>query len=66
MGNTTHGESVQPLQSVKLVYQPCSRTRAAWILTEQLVTWMVWVMIKVVDISNIHIREPKHNLATYD
>ena len=30
MGNTTHGESVQPLQSVKLVYQPCSRSRAAW------------------------------------
>ena len=29
MGNTTHGESVQPLQSVKLVYQPCLRTRAA-------------------------------------
>jgi hypothetical protein len=28
--NTTHGESVQPLQSVKLVYQPCSRSRAAW------------------------------------
>jgi hypothetical protein len=25
----THGESVQPLQSVKLVYQPCSRSRAA-------------------------------------
>jgi hypothetical protein len=28
--NMTHGESVQPLQSVKLVHQPCSRTRAAW------------------------------------
>jgi hypothetical protein len=26
---TTHSESVQPLQSVKLVYQPCSRSRAA-------------------------------------
>ena len=25
----THGESVQPLQSVKLVYQPCSRSQAA-------------------------------------
>jgi hypothetical protein len=25
----THSESVQPLQSVKLVYQSCSRTRAA-------------------------------------
>ena len=25
----THSESVQPLQIVKLVYQPCSRTRAA-------------------------------------
>jgi hypothetical protein len=24
-----HGESVQPLQSVKLVYQSCSRSRAA-------------------------------------
>ena len=23
MGNTTHGESVQPLQSVKLIYQLC-------------------------------------------
>ena len=35
MGNTTHGESVQALQSVlKLIYQPCSRTRAAWILFE--------------------------------
>ena len=29
MGITTHSESVQPLQSVKLVYQPCSRSRAA-------------------------------------
>ena len=29
MGNTTHSESVQLLQSVKLVYQPCSRSRAA-------------------------------------
>jgi hypothetical protein len=28
--NTTHGESVQPLQIVKLVYQPCSWSRAAW------------------------------------
>ena len=25
-----HGESVQPLQSVKLVYQLWSRSRAAW------------------------------------
>ena len=31
---TTHGESVQTLQSIKLIYQPCSRTRAAWILFE--------------------------------
>ena len=30
MGIMTHSESVQPLQSVKLVYQPCSRSRAAW------------------------------------
>ena len=29
MGITTHSESVQPLQSVKLVYQPCSRSRVA-------------------------------------
>jgi hypothetical protein len=29
LGITTHSESVQPLQSVKLVYQPSSRTRAA-------------------------------------
>jgi hypothetical protein len=29
LGITTHSESVQPLQSVKLVYQPCSRTLAA-------------------------------------
>ena len=29
MGITTHSESVQPLQSVKLVYQPCSQARAA-------------------------------------
>ena len=29
MGIMTHSESVQPLQSVKLVYQPCSRSRAA-------------------------------------
>ena len=28
MGITTHSESVQPLQSIKLVYQPCSRSRA--------------------------------------
>jgi hypothetical protein len=27
------GESVQPLQSVKLIYQLCSRSRAAWTLT---------------------------------
>ena len=25
-GNTVYGESVQPLQSVKLIYQPCSRS----------------------------------------
>ena len=29
-GITTRGESVQPLQSVKLIYQLCSRSRAAW------------------------------------
>jgi hypothetical protein len=29
LGNTTHSESVQPLQSVKLVYRPYSRARAA-------------------------------------
>jgi hypothetical protein len=29
--NTTRGESVQPLQIVKLVYQSCSRSRAIWI-----------------------------------
>jgi hypothetical protein len=29
LGITTHSESVQPLQSVKLVYQPRSRSRAA-------------------------------------
>ena len=29
MGITTHSESIQPLQSVKLVYQPCLRSRAA-------------------------------------
>ena len=29
MGITTHSESVQPLRSVKLVYQPCSWSRAA-------------------------------------
>ena len=34
MGIMTHSESVQSLQSVKLVYQPCSLTRAAWILFE--------------------------------
>ena len=27
--NHAYGESVQPLQSIKLVYQPCSRSRAA-------------------------------------
>jgi hypothetical protein len=29
LGITTRSESVQPLQSVKLVYQSCSRSRAA-------------------------------------
>jgi hypothetical protein len=29
LGITTHSESVQPLKSVKLVYQPCSQIRAA-------------------------------------
>ena len=29
MGITTHSESVQPLQSVKLVYQSCSQSRAS-------------------------------------
>jgi hypothetical protein len=29
LGITTHSKSVQPLQSVKLVYQPCSRSRVA-------------------------------------
>ena len=27
--NHDYSESVQPLQSVKLIYQPCSRSRAA-------------------------------------
>ena len=27
------GESIQSLQSVKLIYQPCSRSRAGWTLT---------------------------------
>jgi hypothetical protein len=35
MGILTQGESVHTLQSlIKLIYQPCSRTRAAWILFE--------------------------------
>jgi hypothetical protein len=34
LGITIHSESVQPLQSIKLVYQSCSRTRAAWTLME--------------------------------
>jgi hypothetical protein len=29
LGITTHSESVQPLQSVKLICQPCSWSRAA-------------------------------------
>jgi hypothetical protein len=29
LGITTYSESVQPMQSVKLVYQPCSQSRAA-------------------------------------
>jgi hypothetical protein len=29
LGIITYSESVQPLQSVKLIYQPCSRSRAA-------------------------------------
>jgi hypothetical protein len=29
LGIMTHSESVRPLQSVKLVYQPCSWTRVA-------------------------------------
>jgi hypothetical protein len=29
LGITTHSKSVQPLQSVKLIYQPCSWSRAA-------------------------------------
>ena len=33
MGIMTWGESVQPLQSVKLIYQSGSRIRAAWTLT---------------------------------
>ena len=28
------GECVQTLQSIKLIYQSCSRTRAVWILFE--------------------------------
>jgi len=35
----TRGESVQPLQSVKLIYQPCSRSRAAW--TSK--CWFAWM-----------------------
>ena len=31
---TARGESVQTLQSIKLIYQPCSWTRVAWILLE--------------------------------
>jgi hypothetical protein len=37
---TTHGECVQPLQSVKLSWQSCSRLRAAWTLT-----WLVGILV---------------------
>ena len=49
MGITTHSESVQPLQSVKLVYQSCSRSRAAleplrnkwWTLTIRMMKMLI-------------------------
>ena len=39
------GESVQPLQSVILIYQPCSRSRVAWTLT--------WLINLKMDINHI-------------
>ena len=36
------GKVVQPLQSVKLIYQPCSRSKAAWSfmrVREMVVRW---------------------------
>ena len=49
MGNMTHSESVQPLQSVKLEYQPCSRSRAAmeplWNRLSLLITCLCYSLI---------------------
>ena len=58
----TRGESVQPLQSVKLIYQPCSRSRAAWTssrLDGSGFRWVVplvreWVVL-VVDLDGIQL-----------
>ena len=40
------GESVQPLQSVKLIYQPCSRLRADWTLT-----WLILLKNEIKSLS---------------
>ena len=47
MGNTTHGESVQPLQSVKLVYQLCSQTRAAQ-KTDRIVAHLMMMLLMMI------------------
>jgi hypothetical protein len=39
----THGKCVQPLQSVELSWQPCSRLSVAWTLTQLEWPRMVWL-----------------------
>jgi len=54
LGITTRGENVQPLQSVKLIYQPCSRSRAAWtsLRLVDLGGWLVSLGNKGMDVSD--------------
>ena len=57
MGNTTHDESVQSLQSVKLLYQPCSRTLAARkidIIVDHLMMMLLMMTILMMNIIHVY------------
>ena len=55
MGIMTHSESVQPLQSVKLVYQLCSWSRAALDHMEQMITKNYWFMLFIIHVYIDHV-----------
>jgi hypothetical protein len=71
MGNTTYGESVQPLQSVKLVYQACPWSWAAQktdrIIAHLMMMFLMMLFLMMVKhMIMLYNMELKHNLKLLD